>query len=390
MSSMKAVIFNIHDVALLLIAGECGILALLLLAHRGASPLTHRLLGVFLLLNALVAADTLMYWGEAVHYWVFSLSPNLFFLFGFAYFLLGPVLYWYTRSTLGDNYSLGRLSWLHLLPAVAAQVYLYFVYHRYPEAVKGELVLGLEIFSSTAGYHDLFVTLQKSLVVAYGVACLVHLGRYRVSRRAGGVGVAQRDFLWLHLLAGGCLLAWAWSLATHFFGLYHSGDTSDTMGITGNYLTFVLVNILVVCRFAYFGGGVGSRQAADEQGPEKGDSIDPQHLDRIRATMETERLFLNPRLTLDEFAGHVKLPSRQVSSVIKQGFGCNFLEFVNGYRVEEARRQLASPANSDDSVLEIASKSGFNSKATFNRFFKKCSGITPSEYRRRSLPVEFG
>lgn len=380
---MKAVIFNIHDVALLLIAGECSILALLFLAHRSARPLSHLLLAVFLILNVLIAIDTLIYWGEAIRYRVFDILPNLFFLFGFAYFLEGPALYWYTRSMIYKDFSFRRVDVLHLLPAVAAQAYLYFAYHRYPASVQSDLVLSFQIFSTTGGYHDIFVTAQRSVVVVYGAVCLFQLFRYRTLLKDSYSSIEKIDFVWLHLLTGGFLLTWIWSLVTHVFGLYWPGDTSDIMGIIGNYATFILINILTFYTLMYSGVFEGISQDARHSRSEDQDPVDPDHVDRILAAMETKKLFLNPRLTLDEFAGHVKLPPRRVSSAIKRRLGRNFLEFVNSYRVEQAKRILADPANSGDAVLDIASKSGFNSKATFNRFFKKFVGVTPTEYRRR-------
>lgn len=383
---MKVLIFNIHDATLLLIAGECSILAVLFLAHRGTRSLSHLLLAAFLILNVLIALDTLIYWGEAVRYHVFDISPNLFFLFGFAYFLEGPALYWYTRSMIYKDFAFRRLDTLHLLPTVAAQLYLYFAYHRHPAAVQSDLVLDFQIFISTGGFHDVFVTGQKSILIIYGAACLFQLVRYRALLKERYSSIEKIDLVWLHLLVGGFLLAWTWSLVTHVYGFYRPGEVSDLMGIVGNYMTFVLINILVFYTLMHSGVFEGISQdtrrgrPADDREP-----IDPGHVERIRAAMEREKLFLNHRLTVDEFAGHVKLPPRQVSSVIKRTFSRNFLEFVNGYRVEEAKRILADPANGDDSVLEIASKAGFNSKATFNRFFRKFAGLTPTEYRHRRL-----
>jgi hypothetical protein len=60
---MQAVLFNINDVALLLITGECGMLALLFLAHRGPKPIVHILLAIFLILNGLIAVHIVTLWG---------------------------------------------------------------------------------------------------------------------------------------------------------------------------------------------------------------------------------------------------------------------------------------------------------------------------------------
>jgi AraC-like DNA-binding protein len=229
-------------------------------------------------------------------------------------------------------------------------------------------------------------------VVVYGAVCLFQLARYRALLKDSYSNIEKIDFVWLHLLIGGFLLGWIWSLVTHVFGRYRPGDISDIMGIVGNYGTFVLINVLIFYALVYSGvfEGISQDTRRKHGRHEEQDPIDPKHVGRIRVAMETGRLFLNPRLTVDEFAGHVELSPRQVSSVINRCLGRNFLEFVNSYRVEEAKRILAEPANSDDAVLDIASKSGFNSKATFNRFFKKFVGVTPTEYRRRCLSGRSG
>src|SRR5687767_3432681 len=132
---MKTVVFNIHDVALLLLAAECGMLAILLLVHRKVT-VSRLLLALFLFLTGLVALDNLIFWGEQVRYRMFDLAPGVFFLFGMAVFLEGPVLYWFTRSMVGRDFSFSPADALHILPAAAAPLYLYFAYHRHPLDVK--------------------------------------------------------------------------------------------------------------------------------------------------------------------------------------------------------------------------------------------------------------
>jgi len=105
---------------------------------------------------------------------------------------------------------------------------------------------------------------------------------------------------------------------------------------------------------------------------------------RINHTMEHEKPFLNPDITLPELASLVDIPSYQLSRVINEKFGCNFFDFINGYRVNEVKRKLNDPAFSNLSLLGIAYDSGFNSKSAFNRIFKKMTGLTPSEYKKSS------
>jgi AraC-like DNA-binding protein len=60
----------------------------------------------------------------------------------------------------------------------------------------------------------------------------------------------------------------------------------------------------------------------------------------------------------------------------------NFLDFVNRYRVGEAQRLLQDEENDQYTLLAVAKEAGFNSKAPFNRAFKKYTGMSPSRYRQ--------
>jgi len=72
----------------------------------------------------------------------------------------------------------------------------------------------------------------------------------------------------------------------------------------------------------------------------------------------------------------------QVSDLINKGLGQNFNDYINKYRVEVIVKKLSDENNNHLSILAIALDNGFNSKATFNRVFKKKTGKSPSEYRK--------
>lgn len=102
--------------------------------------------------------------------------------------------------------------------------------------------------------------------------------------------------------------------------------------------------------------------------------------DALLAYMENERPYLDPDLSLTDLARRLKTNASVLSQVINAGTGKNFNDFVNQYRVDDFKRQALDPANGHLSLLGIALESGFNSKATFNRAFKKLSGQSPREF----------
>jgi AraC-like DNA-binding protein len=71
--------------------------------------------------------------------------------------------------------------------------------------------------------------------------------------------------------------------------------------------------------------------------------------------------------------------------VINTQFNQNFFDFVNTYRVEQAKRDLMDSKKRELKILAVAYDAGFNSKTSFNTLFKKHTGLSPSEYREREI-----
>ena len=102
--------------------------------------------------------------------------------------------------------------------------------------------------------------------------------------------------------------------------------------------------------------------------------------DRLLAYMTTDKPYLEPELSLAALARRLHTNPVVLSQVINTGAGKNFNDFVNQYRVDEFKRQVRNPANAHLSFLGLALDCGFNSKATFNRAFRKFTGRSPGEF----------
>ena len=100
--------------------------------------------------------------------------------------------------------------------------------------------------------------------------------------------------------------------------------------------------------------------------------------------MEENKIFLDAEITLEQLAERVELPVRQVSNIINRHFKKNFYEYVNFYRVEQAKVLLLQ-ADQQASMLDVMADAGFNSKSAFNRYFKKFVNMTPTEFRDSRL-----
>ncbi|TRZ44282.1 helix-turn-helix domain-containing protein [Robertkochia solimangrovi] len=95
--------------------------------------------------------------------------------------------------------------------------------------------------------------------------------------------------------------------------------------------------------------------------------------------LENERIYLDSEITLNQLAEKLNSDRYSVSQVINQEFNRSFYELLNDYRVRRARELLRDQSD-DFKVLDIAFKSGFSNRVSFNKAFKKRTGKTPSEY----------
>lgn len=96
--------------------------------------------------------------------------------------------------------------------------------------------------------------------------------------------------------------------------------------------------------------------------------------------MNEEALYKRSDLSINDLASILGVHPNYLSQVINQKEKKNFYDFVNTYRIDEFKRLIAIPENRQFTLLALAYDCGFNSKTAFNRYFKKATGQTPSEF----------
>ncbi|MBP1840621.1 helix-turn-helix domain-containing protein [Formosa algae] len=102
--------------------------------------------------------------------------------------------------------------------------------------------------------------------------------------------------------------------------------------------------------------------------------------DKIESYFKTKKPYLDPELTLQTLSLKCGIPKHHLTQLLNTRFNKNFYQFINGFRVEEVIEKI--PEHLNDPLVDIAYKCGFNSKSTFNNYFKKITGLTPSEFKK--------
>ena len=128
-------------------------------------------------------------------------------------------------------------------------------------------------------------------------------------------------------------------------------------------------------------------QAMTTSGPAEDNSkklaLDPDlealrpHLEQL---MSTERPYLDPDINIRQLAERLKTNTAYLSRLINNGYELNFNDFINRYRIQDFTAKLAAGEHQQFTFLSLAFECGFNSKATFNRAFRKHIGQSPGQY----------
>ena len=103
--------------------------------------------------------------------------------------------------------------------------------------------------------------------------------------------------------------------------------------------------------------------------------------------MQKQKVFLDPEITIDKLAGMVNTNRHFLSQVLNERAGQSFYDYINQYRVDEAKRLLRAPEYSNQKIASIAYDAGFNSLSAFNEVFKKVTGATPSQFKKDEQQV---
>lgn len=101
---------------------------------------------------------------------------------------------------------------------------------------------------------------------------------------------------------------------------------------------------------------------------------------QLKILMETEKLYLDPNLTLKQVADRLSTNTKYLSQVVNHHIGTNFQNFLNGFRVAEAKEKILQEEFNNLTLFGIALQCGFKNKSTFYKVFKEITGITPREY----------
>ncbi|WP_343691109.1 helix-turn-helix domain-containing protein [Chitinophaga sp.] len=251
-------------------------------------------------------------------------------------FAMAPALY---ISVIHYTNGFKNTAYWHFLPA---GLFLMFV--------LPEIILNKHIFSLPSPYSQILGWIMGRIVKVQ-FFLYMSLSIYRLMRY-------PMHLPWLrYLLWSTCCMMFIW-----FSGLHHY-----TAGI---YLVTV------------FGLGFFAARQKDYSAAALKPAIPDRLKTRLEDLMTRERIYTDSDLDLSSLAEKMAISVHEMSALLNNGYGQNFNQFVNAYRITLAKELLLSEKHAHLTILGIAFEAGFNSKTTFNTTFKKATGVSPSDWKK--------
>ncbi|HUI33739.1 MAG: AraC family transcriptional regulator [Dysgonamonadaceae bacterium] len=304
------------------------------------------------------------------------------------FMLQGVFLYLYASRLVSKRYRFNKKMLLHLLPFVAFNIYLLGA-SFFPDVANE---IRLENVHTNVHHPLLF---QFFLIITllsgpfYFVLTLRLFKKHDINVFNNFSSIETINLKWLRKLV--IIFGVVWTaliiitVIHHVFNLFSMVFCTDSLFLTLSVFV-ILIGYFGLKQKVIFENEFEEQPVLAEEKMKYSSSTlkedeASEYAKRLIDYMHLEKPYLNPELTLTHLASEIDISTHHLSQIINEQFKLNFFEYINQFRVEEVKSRINDPKFEHYSLLGIALDSGFNSKSSFNRIFKKFTNQTPSQFK---------
>jgi AraC-like DNA-binding protein len=316
----------------------------------------------------------------------------LFFVPFMQVLLIGPVVFFYTKSLLNSSFEITKKDWIHFVPAILYLLYSLVIF------VTDKIILDKFYFYADGRDKDLANWYQVSGLISMSFYLVLSLRFYARYKKLVFDRVSYAEtilFQWIPNF----MVAFLGILVLRVLFFILNPDWGEFGSQFWHYIAFSFVFFYIsvngyanAIKLSVFddANSQSVNVFSEVEEEEKVTQETPIEKDiellkeKLLTLITSKKLYENPRLTLSDIAKELETNSKVVSSVVNSGFQMNFNDFINHHRIEAVKRKLDTNEQSTITLLGIAYDCGFNSKATFNRAFKKSTSLSPKEYIQKT------
>ncbi len=365
------------DIILIVLFFQLITITPFLLLDKKGKILPKRILGILLLSKALCLTNFIC---QQLGTFSVEYFPHLFFI-GTSFTLLwGPTIYFYTKSLTMPDFKLKPVLILHLVPFFIHLTYMSFVFHFHGTAFKQRFLL------AGGNFHPFYIPVYDMVLLVtifiYLLLSFFLIERYKKKIKDNFASTDRIDLKWLYFVLIGFSLKFIFDI-----WFVYDSNVNLRFNVTALYASrtvlFIFLNYMIYKGFQQKSIFEGAEEIKTSKKLSLSQIVHENYKNKLLGFMENEKPYLDPDLTLLSLSEQVNIPSRSLSEVINFGLNQNFYDFVNSYRVRESETLLSQANSNYKTILEIIFESGFNSKSSFHKAFKKHNGLTPTEFKKR-------
>jgi AraC-like DNA-binding protein len=371
------VYFNLYNLLIFFGVGQGLILGLIILFLKKEGDQTAIFLATLIISFALTTGKHLVVDLQQQNFWLSPIVlPISFFL------IMGPLLYFYIKSTVLPQFRMTFRDWRHFLPAfilLLFQLGLFLSTTVFSDTTPSSITFPLQLIEQIGGLVSFFV---------YGFLGLQLVKEYQ---RWIAQEYSNHEYItlaWLRTLLIALLIGWILLVGFTFFDVFFH---QFHLPPSAYYPLLLYVSVLIywmgfkqLMRAKLPGPSPAVRTHEEDitTVPQKNLEDLRDEVARVEAFVTHQKPYLDPELKLDKLAALLNLHPKTLSHLLNKGLHASFYDYTNRHRVEEVKQKLTDPKYDNYTLLGIALESGFNSKSTFNHIFKKLTHQTPLEYKR--------
>jgi len=396
--------FGFHS-SILLIFFVHGLVYSLLLLQKGIrnENTSDQWLSVFLLLSVLYICPWML--GFAGWYDTQPFRDIIFYVTFQHLFFIGPVIFFYVQSLLNPSFQFNKKYWWHLVPGCLYLLYSLLIFvvdklilHDYYFLANGTDrefdnwyqtlgYLSMAIyFGASIRYYDLYKQLMVQ-VVSYADAVQFKWVRNFLLAILSILIFKFLLFIIELFISIEYIGTWwyflGFSIAFYYIAVSgYANSVRTKMRFSADLFTSKPALLLQYHTVNDSLVEEAEMIVIDEQSTnqESDDAFIMEWKDKIQEIVVAFKMYEEPELSLTDLAKKLRTNPSLLSRAINKGFGMNFNDFVNYYRVQAVVEKLKLGEQQSQTLLSIAYDCGFNSKATFNRAFKKALGTSPKTW----------
>lgn len=375
-------ILGIYSIIIFLGIIQSLFLAVIILRIKKGNRKANQMLALFLICLSINLANIFLF--RTNFYLYFA---HLVKLAVHIQLLIGPLVFFYVKILTSVDFHFKKQDLLHLLPFGIGFLFVFSFY------IKGNLYKSFYIIRLLS--NDLYITERLEQLFLLGFAFIhvwtyLFMVRYMIYRHENRIkeyfsSINEVNLSWMKYLTNVFLFIYSIYVVVYLLLL-------DSLNINTFYCIIGVLGSIGIFSLGYR----GMLHPEIFYATEKLELIKPEkplisredaqkYLARLSEIMEEGKLFKDPNLNLSDLAKKLAIPRTYLSQIINEHTGMNFFDFINGYRVEAVKLYLIDPEKDHLTLAALANEAGFQSRASFNRIFKKAVQMTPSEYKNYTL-----